>query len=242
MKLLENIYLVGSGEIGISNKYDCHVYLIDGGDDAVLIDSGVGIDSNQIINNIKEHIPYEKLSRILLTHVHADHCGGAVDFQKNGIKVLVPDEEAQLLTNARGDIIEAFKLAQNAGAYPNDYNFKFFEPDNVILENEKIIVGKYEITPIHLRGHSPGLFCYYLKSESENILFTGDQVFINGAIGLLNCPGSDLNEYRQDIGKLKDLSVDALLPGHRLFVVKNGQQHINQAISNLSQVFVPAIF
>lgn len=48
MKLTDNVYLVGSGEIGLTNQYDCHVYLIDGGSDAVLIDAGVGIESEKI--------------------------------------------------------------------------------------------------------------------------------------------------------------------------------------------------
>lgn len=98
------------------------------------------------------------------------------------------------------------------------------------------------ITPILLKGHSPGLLCYFLKTAEKNVLFTSDQVFINGAIGLLNCPGSELNDYRKDIGKLADLQVDAIFPGHRLFVLSNGQEHIDKAIESLSKVFVPTTF
>ncbi|NLZ52691.1 MAG: MBL fold metallo-hydrolase [Thermoanaerobacteraceae bacterium] len=242
MKLLQDIYLVGSGEIGLSNRYDCHVYLVDGGNDAVLIDCGVGIDNDRIIANIKEHVDFEKVSRVLITHTHADHSGGAFDFQKLGKKVLVSRPEAEMLAHNKDGIEEAFRLAKNAEAYPEDYEYIFFKPDGIIEDREKIKVGKYEITPILLKGHSPGLLCYFLKTAEKNVLFTSDQVFINGAIGLLNCPGSELNEYRKDIGKLADLQVDAIFPGHRLFVISNGQEHIDKAIESLSKVFVPTTF
>ena len=49
MRLTEDIYLVGSAEFGLSNAYDCHVYLLDGGEEATLIDCGVGYDTGQIM-------------------------------------------------------------------------------------------------------------------------------------------------------------------------------------------------
>ena len=56
MRLTEDIYLVGSAEFGLSNAYDCHVYLLDGGEEATLIDCGVGYDTGQIIRNIEKYI------------------------------------------------------------------------------------------------------------------------------------------------------------------------------------------
>lgn len=242
MKLLPDIYLVGSGEIGISNQYDCHVYLVDGGDDAVLIDCGVGIDTEKIINNIKEYIELDKLSRVLITHTHADHAGGANYFKRLGKEIVVSKPEADLLMKNKEDIYEAFELAKNAQAYPHDYDYIFFEPDRVFEDNQPIKVGKYQIIPIFLRGHSPGLSCFYIKTDNKRVLFTSDQVFANGAIGLLNAPGSGLNDYRKDIGKLANLHIDAILPGHRLFVLSDGQRHIDLAVESLSKVFVPATF
>ena len=46
MRLTSRIYLVGSGlyGFGLTNDYDCHVYLVDCGSSAVLVDSGVGLE------------------------------------------------------------------------------------------------------------------------------------------------------------------------------------------------------
>ena len=54
---LTDIYLVGSGRtgIGISDFYDCHVYLVDGGDEAALIDAGSGVDIEPFMRNIAAH-------------------------------------------------------------------------------------------------------------------------------------------------------------------------------------------
>ena len=46
MQLTEFVHLVGSGQSGFSltDPLDCHVYLLDGGSELALIDTGVGRD------------------------------------------------------------------------------------------------------------------------------------------------------------------------------------------------------
>lgn len=242
MQLTQNVYLVGSGEIGLSNPYDCHVYLVDGGSDAVLIDAGVGIEPELIKRNVQKFVDWHKVSRILCTHSHADHSGGSEFFQNDGKEVWISEIEADWMLNCKDDVEQALRLAKNAEAYPEDYEFKYFKPDYVLTEHENIHCGSLTIQPILVRGHSPGMFCFYIQDEDKNILFSGDSVFINGHIGLLNAPGSELHKYREDIGKLSELNVDALFPGHRLFLLKNGQAHIQKAVDQLSKVFVPTTF
>lgn len=242
MKLTENVYLVGSGEIGLTNNYDCHVYLVDGGSDAVLIDAGVGIEPEKIKANVEKYVPWEKVSRVLCTHSHADHSGGSEFFQKEGKEVWLSEEEYKWMNGSKAEVEEALRLAINGGGYPEGYVFSYFEPDHLMKKNEFITCGDLELQPIHVRGHSPGMYCFYMKAADGNVLFASDYVFINGDIGLLNTPGSDLASYREDIGKLQDLHVDAMFSGHRLFLLKNGQTHIQQAINQLDKGFVPSIF
>ncbi|GAG58207.1 unnamed protein product, partial [marine sediment metagenome] len=70
----------------------------------------------------------------------------------------------------------------------------------------------------------------------------GDVVFYDGEIGLLNYWGSNLADYRSYINRLANLSVDVLLPGHKLFTLRDGQQHIDRAISALKKLSVPPTF
>ena len=45
MRLTRSVYLVGGGTLafGLSDDYDCHVYVIDGGEEMALVDAGAGI-------------------------------------------------------------------------------------------------------------------------------------------------------------------------------------------------------
>jgi len=80
MKIMDHIYLVGSGNtgLGISNDYDCHVYLLDGGSEIALIDAGGGRETHRIIENAKnDGLDARKITRVFLSHSHSDHAAGA---------------------------------------------------------------------------------------------------------------------------------------------------------------------
>ena len=57
MKLVDKIYLVGSGDLGASltDASDCNIYLVDGGSEAALIDAGGGQDPDAILRIIQSH-------------------------------------------------------------------------------------------------------------------------------------------------------------------------------------------
>ena len=78
MRLTEHVYLVGGGLLGfgLSDDFDCHVYLIDGGSEMALVDAGAGITIEPILRNIAfDGLDPARLRNILLTHAHADHAG-----------------------------------------------------------------------------------------------------------------------------------------------------------------------
>ena len=79
MKIADRIYLVGSGDLGLSmtDAFDCHVYLVDGGSEAALIDAGGGRDIAAILKIVEDDgIPLDRIRSLLLTHGHADHAAG----------------------------------------------------------------------------------------------------------------------------------------------------------------------
>ena len=57
MKLLDGVHLVGSGSLGfgLTDDYDCHVYLLDGGDELALVDVGAGMGAEQIIEGFTKN-------------------------------------------------------------------------------------------------------------------------------------------------------------------------------------------
>ena len=233
MKLTERVYLVGSGlhGMGLTDDYDCHVYLINGGDALALIDAGSGMGVEQIIDNIcLEGFEPQCVEYLFITHAHSDHAGGAAKFREAlGCRIVAPAADADLIRNPdEGEL--GLVIARRNGFYPPDYHFPACEVDLEVVHEQAVRVGGLEIRAIHTPGHCTGATCFLLDAGGKRLLFSTDVVFFNGLIGLLNCPRSSLEEYREHIGRLAGLKVEALLPGHLGLTLSNGQFHINKAI------------
>jgi len=240
MKITRDVYMVGSGQIGLSDPYDCHVYLVDCRDKLALIDAGAGLNSGLIMDNIRgEGFDKEEIACILLTHCHADHAGGCSNIKMlTSCEVICTEVEGKLLTKGSDDEL-GLDIARRSGLYPQDYKFVHAEPDRIVIDGEKVGLGKYDVRVIEVPGHSEGSTCYLLDRDGYRILFSSDIVFYGGTIGLGNWPGSSLDNYRRHIGKLANLSIDALLPGHFLWTLKGGQEHLDRAVENLKSAWVP---
>ena len=94
MRITDEVYLVGGGAtlaFGLSDDPDCHVYLIDGGGELALVDCGMadGTSLTRIVANIEaEGLAVGRLRKLLLTHYHMDHAGGAGRFRERfGLQV-----------------------------------------------------------------------------------------------------------------------------------------------------------
>ena len=181
MKLLRDIYLVGSGNqgFGISNGYDCSVYLVNGGDDVVLIDSGSGLDQQTILSNIQaEGINPESITKILLTHAHADHSGGAAGLVKRlHCQVLIHQAEADALEHG-DEVALALEPARKRGYYPSDYRLSSTHVDIRLGDGNVIDAGRYKIREYYTPGHSRGSVCYLLEGHERRVLFSGDAFFL----------------------------------------------------------------
>ncbi|MCK4522783.1 MBL fold metallo-hydrolase [Candidatus Aerophobetes bacterium] len=243
MKIMPGIYLVGAGMVGLSHSNDSYIYLLDGGGEPALIDAGVGLEIERILANIEEDgLDPTKINKVILTHAHADHAGGCKGMrEKLRCKIFVPGDEVNLLERGTDEELGLI-IAKESGIYSPDYLFPHCSTDVVVSNGDAIWVGELQLRAIHTPGHSPGSTCYLLEHRGKHILFTGDVVFYDGEIGLLNYRGSNLADYRSYINRLANLSVDVLLPGHKLFTLRDGQQHIDRAISALKKLSVPPTF
>jgi len=243
MRIIPGIYLVGAGMLGISHPNDSYVYLVDGGKELSLIDAGVGLEIEKIFANIEEDgFNVSQIKKVILTHTHADHAGGCREMKERlGCTIFVPGNEIDLLERGTDEKLGLI-MAKESGIYSPDYVFPHCSADVVVSNRDAIWVGELQLRAIHTPGHSPGSTCYLLEHRGKRILFTGDVVFYDGEIGLLNYWGSNLADYRSYINRLANLSVDVLLPGHKLFTLRDGQQHIDRAISALKNLSVPPTF
>ncbi|MBA7560527.1 Metallo-beta-lactamase L1 type 3 [subsurface metagenome] len=245
MKISDGIYLVGSGHGGfsISNECDCHVYLVESTDGNVLIDAGVGIETERIIGNIvNDGIDPESIDHLMLTHVHSDHAGGCAELKKKlSLTVYVPRIEAHLVRSGDEEGLGLI-LAKADGIYSDDYRFPVFEPDIELDGGETLTVGELKIRVIHTPGHSPGCMCYCMNVRGKTCLFSGDVVLHDGKLLFLNCPGTTMEGYRSSMPKLANLGIDSLFPGHHNFSIHDGQKDVDKAIDSLKHLVPPPNF
>lgn len=224
MRLAPQLYLVGSGEVGLSDPDDCHVYLLDGGDEYALIDAGFGTDRSFdgiLATMTREGLDPARLRSILLTHWHGDHAAGARRLREHfGCRVVAPAGERAFVEAGRDGVPSS-------------------PVDLAVDDGDELRVGALTLTAHCVPGHSEATTAYRVDLPLGRALFAGDIVFGNGILGLLNYPGSDLANYRRYLGRLAGLGVDALLPSHLLFTLGNGQRHIDLALKRLQEGFVP---
>jgi glyoxylase-like metal-dependent hydrolase (beta-lactamase superfamily II) len=70
-------------------------------------------------------------------------------------------------------------------------------------------------------------------------MFAGDVVFYGGILGVINVDGSGMEGYRADLSKLNGLGVEGFFPGHGIFTLHGGQRHIDKAIEQMANGFMP---
>ena len=243
MKLTDRIYLVGSGLMGfgLTDDYDCHIYLIDGGDELAVIDAGAGMGVPQIVENIREHgFEPGRVRHLMLTHAHGDHAGGAARMWEalRGPRVYMHADCAPFLREGDEAAI-SLEDAKRVGLYPTDYRFEPCEVDVELQEEQVVTVGDLELRTIETPGHSKGHVSFLLMHGGRRILFGADLVFFGGKILLQNTWDCDLHAQIDSLVKLRDAQIDALLPGHLTFSLKNGQRHIDEALKIIDGLLIP---
>jgi glyoxylase-like metal-dependent hydrolase (beta-lactamase superfamily II) len=242
MKLTDDVYLVGGGDYGfnLTHRLDCHVYVVDGGDELALIDAGFGPGTEDILAVMREDgLDPERVSTIVVTHYHADHVGGAASLKRaTGAKLAAGAEASETIRIADADQI-GLNWAKSFGFYPEDYEWEASEVELEFTDGDRIRTGAIELELIATPGHCRGHYCVRMVGRDRTYLFTSDCVFWGGAIILQNVPDSNVQEYAASCNRLAELEFDALLPGHHLISLRNGRRHAEAAAREFNRIGLP---
>ncbi|MBP8979806.1 MAG: MBL fold metallo-hydrolase [Syntrophobacterales bacterium] len=199
--IAEGIYIVGGPNI--SRSEDATVFIVDGGDEMVMIDAGAGRSARILENNILDAgLDPKKISLLILTHCHIDHIGAADYFRREfGCRIAIHDGDAAALET--GDAI-----LTAANWY--ETNFPPLGVDVKLTGGEgKLKCGSGVIHWLHTPGHTPGSICLYVDRGGKRILFGQD---IHGPF--LPSFRSDIGQWRHSMEKLLQLNADILCEGH----------------------------
>ena len=243
MKIADRIYLVGSGSMGfdLTDPFDCHVYLLDGGGELALVDVGAGMGAEAILENVRrEGFEPTQIRHLVLTHAHGDHAGGAARMQS------LLDRPTVYLSQAVADFIRAgdeqgisLDAAKAVGIYPPDYQLEPCEIDVELVDGARLEVGELALTVLDTPGHADGHVSLLLEHEGRRTLFAGDAVFFGGKILMQNIHDCRLDAQIRTLRALRGLEVDALLPGHLTLSLNGGQRHIERANEVLDRLLIP---
>ena len=245
VRITDEVYVVGGGvtnAFGLSDDPDCHIYLVDGGDELALIDCGMasGDSLERILGTVRaEGLDPEKITKVIVTHYHMDHAGGAARFREClGVEVVAPADAAPALRTGDEQAV-ALDVAKAAGFYAADYHFQPVEVAREVNEGDRIPVGKLELEVIETPGHCDGHVSLLLRGRERRYLFAGDAVFSGGRVVLQNIHDCSIQKSAASIAKLARLEFDALLPGHAAICLEGGMRHVAAANAACQSLFVP---
>ncbi|MFW3146479.1 MAG: MBL fold metallo-hydrolase [Thermoplasmatota archaeon] len=205
-----------------AGPFDCNIFLLRKGETSLLLDSGSGFYSNDLLHNIRRSLAGSELSGIVLTHEHFDHSGGAgYLMDKLDTRLYSSPECARALREADGNLTGSFLFGAQ------------MEPLSDIVEiGSELKVGEIEFEVHSTPGHAPGLICLIEKDGRK--LFCGDLVFCDGGVGRWDLPGGNLSLLKDSIDRASGWDISALYPGHGRYEERDPAGQIQLARTMIS--------
>ncbi len=181
-------------------QQNCTLLWCDATKRAAVIDPGGDLD------RVREAIAEcgVAVERILLTHGHIDHAGGAEALKEAlGVPIEGPHEADRFLLDRLADQGRSYGIA---GA-------RNCAPDRWLAEGDRVQVGEVTLDVLHCPGHSPG--SVVLVAAAQRFAVVGDVLF-RGSVGRTDLPGGDPRALIRSIkDKLLPLGDDlAFVCGH----------------------------
>jgi len=142
-----------------------------------------------------------KPALILNTHGHLDHIGANRDMkEKYAVPLYLHAADAGML-----EVTEHIELSLLLGARDSP------PPDRLLVDGDKITVGRTSLRVLHTPGHTPGSVGFL----GNRVFFSGDTLFCGG-VGRTDLPGGSWKDLEKSIReKILVLPGETVvLPGH----------------------------
>ena len=168
-----------------------NTWLIDGAEPA-LIDTGSG--RSQHLDDLTRALGDDStgdgvlLARVLVTHAHTDHAGGA----------------AAIAGRWPACEFAKFPWPERDTRYP--------VPWAPLADDDVVMAGATPLWVVHTPGHSPDHVCFF--EPRSGTLFGGDLVMNGGTVVIPASHGGSLSQYLCSLQRVLELGPRRILPGH----------------------------
>lgn len=205
-----------------------NVYLIDGGNEWLLIDIGFEDTVDDIVTLIRQmDFSLSACKMVIATHADADHIQG-LRRAKDVLKTKVAAHPLSIPPLETADEILTYATIKAQGI---EIPMTPCKIDLTLNEGDVITCGSVKLDVWHTPGHTPGQVSF----KMGNLLFSGDNIYRDSCVGVIDAHhGSSIPDFVSSLKRLVRDDAEYLLPSHGP-VFKRDNRIIQKAIDRLTQ-------
>ena len=202
--------------------FDSNVYLLTG-EDPILVDAGTGMHHQDILKWLSCTAKKCKVRRMVLTHRHYDHTGGAPALAREiGAEVLMHPLDAPAVRE--GDPRQTLSYMFGVQSQPVEVT--------ELREGQVLSTGESDYEVVHTPGHTSGGISLFDKVNK--VLLPGDTVFVGG-VGRWDLPSGNFEQLVGSVKKLLSLAPKEIYPGHGDFSQHGAAGILEEALKYLGE-------
>ncbi len=213
-KITERITFLG--------RVDSCVYVVDGGDESVLIGGGLSCLVPEVLRQLDAfNIDEEKIKKLIVLHAHFDHCGIIPFFKKRWphAKIIASNRAKQMFSDPR--ILQIFSdlnmdvLSQTGlreQAEEEGFLYTGVSVNRTVGEGDILSCGDLTLEVIDTPGHSSCSIAIYIPQEKA--LFPSDSAGFCYSGQFQPAANSNYDDYQKTLNKLAAYDIHAILPEH----------------------------
>jgi glyoxylase-like metal-dependent hydrolase (beta-lactamase superfamily II) len=209
MQIEEDLHVVTAPNPGFMTGEGTNQYLL-GRSRWTLIDAALGAGEN--LERLEKELDEAgaTIERILLTHIHPDHLGGANELRR--------------------------RFGVPLGMHVSRRGYAGVEPDWVYDDGDEIAFDGGRLAVVHTPGHESGHCCFH--EPDKRWLLTGDHVVGQGTV-VIAPPDGNMTDYIDSLRRLLRLPARLLLGGHGPVIVDPRakiQEYVDHRLMREAQV------
>lgn len=185
-----------------------NIYLIEGGDEYILIDVGFLDELGDVLELIRQMgYGLSACKLIVATHADVDHAQGLAR-AREVLKCPVAAHPKSVAALESGDEIMTYARIDAQGI---QIPMPPCKVDRPIDEGDVLEVGDRRLEVWSTPGHTAGQLAFRMG----DLLFSGDNIFRDGSVGVIDAHhGSNLPDFVRSLRRIREADVKFLLPSH----------------------------